>query len=332
VRWAWKGRVPIGRASLVVGNEGVGKGTVIAWFAAGLSRGELEGDLFGSPADVLIVGDEDALEDTWTPRLHAAGADWSRVWFPPEDCAELDFTAPGDIGRLRGWVREHKIRVVVFDALLDHIGGTGTDEFKPKAVRNALRPIRRLAADEGFAALGSMHPRKGNATAFRDLVAASHQFNASSRSSLLLAEHPDDESRRVMIRGKGNLAGGVRALEFRIRSHAFELNGHAFDMPHAVDWEESDLQVADVLPGKGAGAGRPRDDDKRERIEDALTDTPQSERTIAKATGVARSTVKDILREFEEERIAYRTPDGWVVGNQGASNYRTTPNPGRKWL
>jgi AAA domain len=324
VKWAWKGRIPIGRASLMVGNEGVGKGTVVAWLASKVSRGTLEGDLHGTPANVLIVGDEDALDDTWTPRLYAAGAEWRHVWFPPEDCAELDLTSPPDIERLRGWVREHRIRVVVFDALLDHLGGASVDEFKPKGVRNALRPLRRLAADEGFAAVGSMHPRKGRALAFRDLVAASHQFNAVSRSSLLLAEHPDDETRRVLLRGKGNLAGVVKALEFRIRSHAFELNGHAFDMPHAVDWGESELQIAEVLAGKGGGSpGRPRDDDKWDAVEAALTETPNSVRAIAKATGIPKSTVQDILEGLEDDGAAAKTETGWVSGNKRVSNYRT---------
>jgi AAA domain-containing protein len=302
---------------LVVGSEGVGKGTVIAWLASNLSRGQLAGNLAGTATDVLIVGDEDALEDVWTPRLYTAGADWRHIWFPLEDCAELDLTSPPDIERLRGWVRKYRVRVVIFDALLDHIGGTTVDEYKPKAVRNALRPLRRLALEEDFAAVGSMHPRKGNAGAFRDLVAGSHQFNAISRSSLLLAEHPDDDTRRVLIRGKGNLAGGVKALEFRIRSHAFELNGHDFDMPHAVDWEESDLKVADCLRGRGTGAGRPRDEDKREAVEAVLTGTPQSARSIAKAAKVARSTVQDILAELAEDGDASKLDDGWVAGNSG---------------
>ena len=65
-----------------------------------------------------------------------------------------------------------------------------------------------------------MHPKKGEAVSFRNLVAASHQFNAVSRSSLLLAEHPDDDTRRVLARGKGNLTGPLPLLEFVIRSHA----------------------------------------------------------------------------------------------------------------
>jgi hypothetical protein len=295
IKWAWQARIPAGRPSLLVGNEGCGKGTLIAHLAASWSRGTLPGDLAGTPANVLIVGDEDALDDVWTPRLYAAGADWGRIWFPPEDATDVDFTSPADVERLRRWVRDRDARIVVFDALLDHLGGASVDEFKPKAVRNALRPLRRLAADEGFAALGAMHPRKGNALTFRDLVANSHQFNAVSRSSLLLATHPEDECRRVLVRAKGNHAAPPPVLEFRISGHVFELNGHVFDEPHAVDWRESTVKLEALLP---KGAGRPRNEDARGRVAAALGSEPLSVRKLADATGVSKSTVQDILTEL----------------------------------
>lgn len=141
IRWAWEARIPVGRPSLLVGNEGCGKGTLIAHLAARWSRGTLPGDLHGAPANVLIVGDEDTLDDVWTPRLYAAGADWARVWFPPEDAADIDFTAAADVERLRRWVRDHDAPIVVL--------------LKAKSVRNAparsgaplAAPHPRLAAD-----------------------------------------------------------------------------------------------------------------------------------------------------------------------------------------
>jgi hypothetical protein len=109
VRWAWQGRVAIGKLNLLVGNEGTGKGVVNAWQASQLSYGRLDGDLKGDPVNVLIVGDEDALDDTWTPRLYAAEADWRRVFFPPEDIGDLDVTTDdgidtGENDRLRALV------------------------------------------------------------------------------------------------------------------------------------------------------------------------------------------------------------------------------------
>ena len=53
-----------------------------------------------------------------------------------------------------------------------------------------------------MAILASLHPNKGTRGNFRDLVSGSHAFNAQSRSSLLLAQHPDDERRRVLVRGE----------------------------------------------------------------------------------------------------------------------------------
>jgi hypothetical protein len=312
VQWAWEGRIPIGRASLILGNEGVGKGTLIAWMASEWSHGTLNGELLGTPANVLIIGDEDALDDTWTPRLHAAGADWPHVFFPPDDCAELDVTTEDGCDRLGMWVKRNAIRIVVFDALLDHLGGTKVDEFKPKAVRNALRPLRRLARDRGFAAVGALHPKKGHALTFRDLMAASHQFNAVSRSSLLLAQHPEHKTRRVLARGKGNLTGDVPALEFEISSQKFDLNGHRFDQPHATDWKASTVKINDLLPGQ---RGRDDNDGRAERVEQvtkALNATPKSVRVIAAETGISKSAVDRILHTLSDDGDAVKSPDGWV--------------------
>jgi hypothetical protein len=330
VRFAWRGRYPIGKTSLVVGNEGVGKGVTNAWTISGWTRGLLPGDFYGRPINVLVVGDEDALDDTWTPRLIAAEADLDHVFFQAESDADIDFTDPADVEHLRALVRSYEIEVVVFDALLDHLGDAGTDEYKPKAVRNALKPLRRLAADEEIAVIGALHPRKGRVLTFRDLVANSHQFNAVSRSSLLLAPHPDDPELRLLAWGKGNHAGLVPTLEFRIEVHDFEINGKPFREVRAVDWEESEITIEGAVNASTGAPGRPRHEDKRDAVLSALTDEPQSQRAIAKAAGVARSTAQDILYELEGEGALKKT-DGWVAENsQGVaedSQYSSAGHP-----
>jgi hypothetical protein len=72
-------------------------------------------------------------------------------------------------------------------------------------------------------------------------------FNALSRSSLLLATHPDDEERRVLVRGKGNLSTTPKAVEFNLASRCFTANGHEFNQPYANRFAESDLNVDDLL-------------------------------------------------------------------------------------
>lgn len=243
-RWAWADRIVLGALNLILGNEGAGKGTLAAWMIARLTRGELEGDLYGEPVTVGVLGDEDGWNAVWTPRLHAAGADLTRVKLierPDGGYVELR----DDHRRLACAVELEGIAVLYLDALIDHLG-VGVDDWRAKPVRDALQPLRSIAREFELAAIGSMHPNK-RAESFRQLVSGSTAFNALSRSSLLLAQHPEDERRRVLVRGKGNLSRTPPAVEFDITDRTFTANGHTFRIPQAANFGTSALTVDDLL-------------------------------------------------------------------------------------
>jgi AAA domain len=247
-RWAWEERVVRGYLNLLLGNEGIGKGTVIAWLIARLTRGELPGDLRGISVGVAVLGDEDSFDDVWVPRLHAAGANLARV-------VQIERPDGGfvnvreDREKLARAVRANGIGLLYFDQLLDNLGA-GTDDWRQKAVRDALQPLRALARELDIAVLGCLHPNK-RADSFRQLIAGAPAFNSVSRSSLLLAEHPEDEQRRVLVRGKGNLSKTPTAVEFQITSHRFSANGHDFNVPLAQDFSEGTLTVEDLVGNVG---------------------------------------------------------------------------------
>jgi hypothetical protein len=242
--WAWQHRIVLGYLNLLLGNEGVGKGVLVAWLIARLTHGDLPGDLRRMPVVVGVLGDEDSFDDVWTPRLHAAGADLSRVrQLERPDGGFVDIRE--DRGKLQEAVDLEQIRVLYFDQLLDNLG-VGVDDWRNKAVRDALKPLRSVARELDVAALGCLHPNKRGAT-FRQLVSGAPAFNASSRSSLLVAEHPEDERRRVIVRGKGNLSTVPPALEFEIVSHCFEANGYEFNVPVARSFKQGDITVDQLL-------------------------------------------------------------------------------------
>ena len=249
-RWAWQDRLVLGYLNLLIGNEGVGKGTLIAWLIGRLTRGDLPGDLRGQAVGVGVLGDEDSFDDVWTPRLHAAGADLSRV-------VQIERPDGGfvnvreDRERLGIVVRQHGLRVLFFDQLLDNLG-VGVDDWRQKAVRDALQPLRALARELDIATIGALHPNK-RADSFRQLVAGAPAFNSVSRSSLLLAQHPEDESRRVLVRGKGNLSQTPEAVEFQLAEHRFDANGHTFRVPIAQGFSVGEMTVDDLL-GDGVAA------------------------------------------------------------------------------
>ncbi|MGI8903178.1 MAG: AAA family ATPase [Solirubrobacteraceae bacterium] len=243
-RWAWEQRIVRGYLNLLLGNEGIGKSTAIAWMLARLTRGELPGDLQGHPVTVAVLGDEDSFDDVWTPRLHAAGADLARVVQVERPDGGF-VNVKEDREKLALVVKEHEIGLVYLDQLLDNLG-VGTDDWRQKAVRDALQPLRSLARELDIAAVGCLHPNK-RADSFRQLIAGAPAFNSVSRSSLLLAQHPDDEHRRVLVRGKGNLSKTPTAIEFEITSHRFTANNYTFDVPLAHDFSEGTLTVDDLV-------------------------------------------------------------------------------------
>jgi hypothetical protein len=282
MRWLWTRRIPTGVPSLIVGEEGVGKGTLAAWIIARATRGELDGDFRGEPVRVLIIGDEDGFEPIWVPRLYAAGADLSMLR-TLDDGEYLD-----DLGKrakdLGVTMRRERIGFVLLDQVLDHVpgGDTGQGVYNPKNVRQALMPLRRVAGEHGIAALGLLHPIKGNVSSFRQLMAGSHQFNAVSRSSLLLGEDPEAEHRRLLVRGKGNHSAAPRSFEFGLAAGTVELNGHSFEVPKVVGAIEGERTLRDLLAD---GPSAPVREALADQLETRLTGEPQALADLARAVG-----------------------------------------------
>jgi hypothetical protein len=313
MRWLWRRRIPVGVPSLIVGEEGMGKGTTAAWIIARATRGELEGDFAGQPLRVLVIGDEDAFEPIWVPRLEAAGADLSmmRTLDDGEYLDDLGKSAEG----LAKTLEAEQIGFVLLDQLLDHIpaGDNGGGIYNPKSVRQALLPLRRIAGERDIAALGLLHPIKGNVTSFRQLLAGSHQFNAISRSSLLLGEDPDDDSTRVLVRGKGNHSAAPKSFEFRIAPERVELNGHEFEVPRVVGEHEGERTVRDLLAG---GPKAPVREPLADQLAGLLTVEPQTQADLARAADRPSTdgSVRRALLQLEKDGRAKR---GWLGARQG---------------
>jgi AAA domain len=325
--WAWRHRIVLGYVNLLIGNEGIGKGVLASWMFARLSRGELPGDLAGKPAVVGIIADEDSFDGVWTPRLHAAGADFDHIrHIEREDGWAIDLGE--DRERLKLAADLERVRVLFLDALLDNLG-VGVDDWRSKQVRHALQPLRTISREFDIAVVGSMHPNKRGET-FRQLVSGAGAFNQVSRSSLLLAEHPDDEARRVLARGKGNLSGSPAAVEFDIDSYQFEANGYRFDVPKAVNFTESDLAVDDLIraaaPPPPAGEARTA---ARDLIAAALADgdwhpaapiiTECAEHEVHERA--ARRAARDI--GIEHERRGFPAASWWRIVQSGHQSGHT---------
>jgi KaiC/GvpD/RAD55 family RecA-like ATPase len=84
-RWAWQDRIPLGGVTLLAGQEGSGKTTILANVLARATRGQLPGDLIGDPVGCVYATAEDSHSRTLAPRMAAAGADLDRIFFVEVD-------------------------------------------------------------------------------------------------------------------------------------------------------------------------------------------------------------------------------------------------------
>ena len=74
VEWLWPGWIPLGKVTVLDGDPGMGKSTLLLDLAARLSRDGLMPDgAVGPVGSSLILSAEDGEEDTIKPRLAAAG-------------------------------------------------------------------------------------------------------------------------------------------------------------------------------------------------------------------------------------------------------------------
>lgn len=141
-RWLWKGRIPLGTVTLLVGREKLGKSTLTNMLAAELSRGTLAGDLEGQAAGTLFVSYEDSAARTIKPRLLAAGADLlrvHRVLATYGDARDL-VSLPDDVAKIGELAREQGSRLVVVDPLSASLNGE-IDGHRDQHVRRALAPL-----------------------------------------------------------------------------------------------------------------------------------------------------------------------------------------------
>lgn len=222
VRWLWRGRIVLGMLNLTAGEPGLGKSTLTYYLAAEVSRGDLDGDLYTHPADVLIVTYEDHIASVVRPRLEAAGADLERVHVlgVKEDDTEALLTFPGDLELIRQAIERTNARLLVVDPIVASLPSE-INSHRDQDVRRVLAPLAQLAERYDTAVDVVMHVNKSQAKHFFQRVGGSIGFTGAVRSALLVARDPADPDgergpRRVLAHGKCNVGPEMASLLLEI--------------------------------------------------------------------------------------------------------------------
>lgn len=217
IEWLLYPFIPFGKVTIIQGDPGEGKTTMVLQIIAKLTRGEpillnlqsskeaqkdseenlkqevLPQDNPMQPVNVIYQTAEDGLGDTIKPRLLAAGADCSRVLVIDDREQPLTML---DV-RLEEAIMQTKARMVVLDPIQGFLG-TDVDMHRANEIRPLMKRVAVLAEKYHCAIIliGHMNKNSNGKSSYRGL--GSIDFQAAARSVLIVGRLKDEpETRRA---------------------------------------------------------------------------------------------------------------------------------------
>lgn len=216
VNWLWYPYIAIGKITLLQGDPGDGKSTMMINLIAELSKGGAtpDGVAFGRPRKIIYQCSEDGASDTIKPRLEAAGADCRNIAFINE---EVYSGLTLDDERIRDAIIECKPQLVVIDPIQSYIGNDSDLQIAVRA-RKLMRRISLWASCYKCAIvlIGHLSKKERSKELYRGL--GSIDVVASARSVLQVERDGQDEDIRHVRQVKNSLAPKGADLTFEIRS------------------------------------------------------------------------------------------------------------------
>ena len=232
VEWLWYPYIPYGKITIIEGDPGEGKTTLVLKLAAALSRGlplPCDDDKEYEPIHIIYQTAEDGIEDTIKPRLEKAGADCSMIRVIDETDKELSITDD----RLEQAIIETGARLIILDPIQAYIGAT-VDMHRANEIRPVLKHLGIIAEKHNCAIIliGHMNKASGSKSTYRGL--GSIDIQATARSVLLVARLRDKPNIRIMAHDKSSLAPAGDAIRFEMT----EDNGMVCIGPYDITIDE----------------------------------------------------------------------------------------------
>ena len=249
IDWLLYPFIPFGKVTIVQGDPGEGKTTMVLQIIAKLTKGEavlpsgsdepaLEGKTMAlEPVNVIYQTAEDGLGDTIKPRLLSAGADCSRVMVIDDNNQALTMMD----ARLEEAIIKTKARLVVLDPIQGFLGAA-VDMHRANEIRPLMKRIAVLAEKYHCAIIliGHMNKNSNGKSSYRGL--GSIDFQAAARSVLIVGRIKDEPEIRVVCHVKSSLAPEGKSIAFRL------------DKDTGFEWiGEYDISADDLLSGDNRG-------------------------------------------------------------------------------
>jgi hypothetical protein len=285
VEWLWSRRIPAGKVSILDGDPGQGKSTILYDLAARVTSGrDLPDGESVEQGGALIVSSEDGAGDTIKPRFMAAGGDPKHARIIG---SEEQFIIPDDLGKLDRAIRQLDAKLVIIDPIMSFLSDN-INSNRDQDVRRALQPLVNIAMKSGAAIVICRHLNKSSGGQAIYRGQGSIGFIGIVRSGLVVGPHPEMEGTYVLAGQKHNLSKAPDSLAYKIESVGLA------DETAVIRWRGRSEVTASQM--------NQAPDDEGER--DRLTEAKEFLRGLLRGGPEYVGKIKSEAREAE---IAWRT-------------------------
>lgn len=309
IDWLLYPFIPFGKVTIVQGDPGEGKTTMVLQIIAKLTKGEAvlpsgsdesaleEKTMVLEPVNVIYQTAEDGLGDTIKPRLLFAGADCSRVMVIDDNDQALTMMD----ARLEEAIIQTKARLVVLDPIQGFLG-TDVDMHRANEIRPLMKRVAVLAEKYHCAIIliGHMNKNSNGKSSYRGL--GSIDFQAAARSVLIVGRIKDEPEIRVVCHVKSSLAPEGKSIAFRL------------DKDTGFEWiGEYDISADDLLSGDNRGQ---KIHEAKEFLKEILVSGSVAQTKVAEeaeSRGIKKKTLWNAKKELEIDSVKIGNQWFWML-------------------
>lgn len=309
IDWLLYPFIPFGKVTIVQGDPGEGKTTMVLQIIAKLTKGEavlpsgsdelaLEAKTVDlEPVNVIYQTAEDGLGDTIKPRLLSAGADCSRVMVIDDNDQALTMMD----ARLEEAIIKTKARLVVLDPIQGFLRAA-VDMHRANEIRPLMKRVAVLAEKYHCAIIliGHMNKNSNGKSSYRGF--GSIDFQAAARSVLIVGRIKDEPEIRVVCHVKSSLAPEGKSIAFRL------------DKDTGFEWiGEYDISADDLLSGDNRGQ---KIHEAKEFLKEILVSGSVAQTKVAEeaeSRGIKKKTLWNAKKELEIESVKIGNQWFWML-------------------